>query len=90
MAKFMTDIKEETNKIALDTVFSVKGSNNRWLKTLEMNEVKYMKNNNTDLRNISDSLNVRPFNPELPGSWHVKRESDELGRKFNPKFEQYE
>ena len=55
-----------------------------------MNEVKYMKNNNTDLRNISDSLNVRPFNPELPGSWHVKRESDELGRKFNPKFEQYE
>ena len=52
MAKFMMDIKEETNKIALDTVFSVKGSNNRWLKTLEMNEVKYMKNNNTDLRNF--------------------------------------
>ena len=90
MAKFMMDIKEVTNKIALDTVFSVKGSNNRWLKTLEMNEVKYMKNNNTDLRNISDSLNVRPINPELPGSWHVKRESDELGREFNPKFEQYE
>ena len=52
MAKFMTDIKEVTNKIALDTVFSVTGSNNRWLKTLEMNEVKYMKNNNTDLRNF--------------------------------------
>ena len=55
-----------------------------------MIEVKYMKNNNTDLRNISDSLNVRPINPELPGSWHVKKESDELGREFNPKFEQYE
>ena len=28
-----------------------------------------MKNNYIDLRNISVNLNVRPFHPELPGSW---------------------
>ena len=33
-----------------------------------MNDVNYVKNNYTDLRNISNNLNVRPFNPELPGS----------------------
>ena len=48
--------------------FSVKGSNNGRLASLEMNDVNYVKNNYTDLRNISDNLNVRPFNPELPGS----------------------
>ena len=34
-----------------------------------MNDVNSVKNNYTDLRKISDSLNVHLFNPELPGSW---------------------
>ena len=55
----------------------MKGSNNGWLETLEMNDINYVKNNYTDLRNISYSLNVRPFNPELPGSWRPQGKLEE-------------
>ena len=67
--KFRTDVKEAPLKKASEMVLSVKGFNNGCLETRQMNEIYQVKNNHTDLRNISDSLNVRPFNTELPGSW---------------------
>ena len=34
----------------------------------ELNDVNYARKNDTDLRNISDSLQVTTLNPELPGN----------------------
>ena len=60
MAEFRTDIKEVIRKIALNSVYP---TTHVW-----MNDVTYVKNNYTDFRNISNSLNVRFFNLELPDS----------------------
>ena len=64
----------------------MKGSNNGWLETLEMNDIYYVKNNYTDFRNISYSLNVRPFNPELPGSWRPQGKLEEKVMNWEEKL----
>ena len=51
-----------------DTVLAGKVTNNVCLETLELNYGNNAKKNETDLRNISDSLKVKTFNPELLGN----------------------
>ena len=63
------DIKEVTKKIASDTVFSVKGSNDACLETLEMNDVNCVKNNYTDFRNISKNCGGKVQ------SWYIVKEA---------------
>ena len=52
--------------IVSDTVLARKVTNNVCLETLELNYGNYAKKNESDLRNISNSLEVKAFNPELP------------------------
>ena len=62
------DRKEVTKKIAPDTFFLVKGSHNGYLEILEMNKIKYVKNSYTNVKNITESFNVKTSQPKLTGN----------------------
>ena len=60
-------------------------------RNLYLNDVNDVKKNYTDLRNISDGLNVKTSQPKLPGNQKHSgklQESDKLER--DPEAEQYE
>ena len=66
--ELIMDSKEVTKKIAPDTFFLGKGSHNGYLETLEMNKIKYVKNSYTNVKNITESFNVKTSQPKLTGN----------------------